>query len=84
MLRRDFGRKNLLNWSFQSVAPSRMISSAYRGSPPCAIFHHPDKKEILHSNVLTKKQVAEGKIEAEVTYNQTIAEERAKGEVIPS
>ena len=26
--------------------------------------------------------MAEGKIEAEVTYNQTIAEERAKGEVI--
>ena len=32
----------------------------------------------------TKKQVAEGKIEAEVTYNQTIAEEKAKGEVITS
>ena len=26
--------------------------------------------------------MAEGKVEAEVTYNQTIAEERAKGEVI--
>ena len=26
--------------------------------------------------------MTEGKIEAEVTYNQTIAEERAKGEVI--
>ena len=25
--------------------------------------------------------MAEGKIEAEVTYNQTIAEEKAKGEV---
>ena len=28
------------------------FTSAYRGSPPCAIFRHPDKKEILHSYVL--------------------------------
>ena len=28
------------------------FTSAYRGSPPCAIFHNPDNKEILHSNVL--------------------------------
>ena len=52
MLGRDFERKNQLNWSFQSVAPSRMIYIRHRGSPPCAIFHNPDNKEILHSNVL--------------------------------
>ena len=52
MLRRDFGRKNQLNWSLQFVAPSRTIYTYYRGSPPCAIFHHPRKKEILHSYVL--------------------------------
>ena len=29
-----------------------LFSSAYRGSPPCALFHNPDNKEILYSNVL--------------------------------
>ena len=33
---------------------SRFFIHGFRGhqSPPCAIFHHPDKKEILHSYVL--------------------------------
>ena len=61
MLRSGFGRKNQLNWSFQSVAPSRMIHIRLWGvpSPPCAIFHNPDNKEILHSNVLGLTQTAE-------------------------
>ena len=29
----------------------------FRGSPPCAIFHHPDNNKILHSNVLIEAQV---------------------------
>ena len=28
------------------------FTSAYKWSAPCAVFHHPDKKEILHSYVL--------------------------------
>ena len=37
---------------FWPLEPHLQSTAAYRGSPPCAIFHHPDKKEILHSNVL--------------------------------
>ena len=33
MLRSGFGRKNQLNWSFQSVAPSRMIHIRLQGVP---------------------------------------------------
>ena len=32
--------------------PEWFTFAYYRGSPPCAIFHNPDNKEILHSNVL--------------------------------
>ena len=32
--------------------PHLYFTSAYRGSPPCTLFQHPDNREIGYSNVL--------------------------------
>ena len=32
--------------------PRLYFTSAYRGSPPCTLFQHPDNREIGYSNVL--------------------------------
>ena len=52
MLGRDFERKNSSIGHSSPQHHPEWFTSAYRGSPPCAIFHNPDKKDILHSNVL--------------------------------
>ena len=52
MLGRDFERKNSSIGHSSPQHHPEWFTSAYRGSSPCAIFHNPDKKDILHSNVL--------------------------------
>ena len=38
--------------------PRLYFTSAYRGSPPCTLFQHPDNREIGYSNVLPRPQMS--------------------------
>ena len=41
-----FAKKQVKFGIFWPLEPHLQSTAAYRGSPPCAIFHNPDNKEI--------------------------------------
>ena len=42
--------------------PHLYFTSAYRGSPPCTLFQHPDNREIGYSYVLAKQYLISGDV----------------------
>ena len=48
-----FAKKRVQIGQIWLLWPHLYFTPAYRGSPPCTLFQHPDNKEIGYSNVLT-------------------------------
>ena len=51
-----FAKKQVQFGQFWPQEPHFWSTDAYRGSPPCAIFHNPDNREIYYSDVLESSQ----------------------------